>query len=121
MKIGSTSMYTRQYTKYIRRGAVRMEATSSNPILDPVAFTNANGKGVVVVLSTTLNGYNFTISGLPAGTYGISYTLYNQILGQGSLYDRKLPDVTISSGQLLPVASSAVQLFGKGAITIYQK
>jgi len=63
-----------QYFRYIRAGARRIGATSSNETeLDPVAFVNPDGSHTVVVLAR--NAGKVTIVGLPAGEYGVSWAL----------------------------------------------
>ena len=90
--MGSRTKFLRQYFKYIRSGAVRMETTTNNNDFDPLAFMNTNSKYVVVVKAN--RGGSFAIRGLPARTYGITYTTPSQ-------YDVHAADVTISSGQAL--------------------
>jgi len=97
----------RQYYRHIRPGAVRIEATTTDATLDPVAFVSANGRTVVVVAAGSAG--NFTVNGLPAGTYGISYTT-------DAAFDINLPEVVISAGQLLTATIPAA-----GAITVYAK
>jgi hypothetical protein len=97
----------RQYTKYVRPGAQRIDATSQNSALAPLAFINANG-GYVVVVKASASG-SFSISGLPAGTYGIFYTT-------ASDYNVNRPDTTISAGQTL-----STSIPDDGVITIYRK
>lgn len=97
----------RQYFKYVRKGAVRVDANSSDGKFDPVAFINANGKYVVVVKSS--GGGNFSVSGLPAGTYGISHTT-------GSTYGVDHASASIGSGQAL-----TTNIPVGGVITIYGK
>jgi hypothetical protein len=99
--------FIRQYTKFVRPGAQRIDASSVNGAFDPLAFINADGRYVVVVKSE--NGGSFSVSGLPAGTYGIFYTTNAQ-------YDVNLPDVIITSGQSLSSSIPAA-----GVITIYRK
>ncbi|CAG0945472.1 hypothetical protein ANRL1_02368 [Anaerolineae bacterium] len=105
--MGSRTKLLRQYFKFIRAGAVRINATTTNTSFDPVAFINANGKYVVVVKTTTDGA--ITIAGLPAGTYGIKYTT-------GSQYDINLNDKVISAGQ-----SVSTSIPAPGVITIYAK
>jgi hypothetical protein len=105
--ISSRMKILRQYFKYIRRGAVRIGATSNNAALDPVAFINTNGKYVVVVKTTTAGGFN--VVGLPAGTYGIKYATSTR-------YDFDLPDVTIGAGGVV-----TTNIPDAGAITIYRR
>jgi hypothetical protein len=97
----------RQYTKYVRPGAQRVDATSQNSAFAPLAFINANG-GYVVVVKASASG-SFSISGLPAGTYGIFYTT-------ASDYNVNLSNTTISAGQTL-----STSIPDEGVITIYKK
>lgn len=63
-----------QYFHYIRAGARRIGADSSNETeLDPVAFINSDGSYTVVVLAR--NAGRITVKGLPAGDYGVSWAL----------------------------------------------
>lgn len=105
--MGSRTKLLRQYFKFVRRGAVRIEASSSDGDFDPLGFINTNGKYVVVVKAS--NGGSFSIGGLPAGTYGIKYTT-------SSDYDVDRPDAVISSGQSLTAS-----IPDSGVITIYAK
>lgn len=61
-----------QYFRYIRSGAVRVAATSSDAAFDPVGFVNPDGTFVVVVKAT--RGGAFALQGLAAGTYEVTYT-----------------------------------------------
>ena len=97
----------RQYTKHVRPGAQRIEATSQNGAFAPLAFINTDG-GYVVVVKADGTG-SFSVGGLPAGTYGIFYAT-------GSRFDVNLPNVTISSGQALSTSMPEV-----GVITIYRR
>jgi hypothetical protein len=66
--------YTRQYTAYIRAGALRIDAPSTDPgVFDPLAFINPDGS-YVVVIKTRQKG-EAAIHGLPAGEYEISYAV----------------------------------------------
>ncbi|MBK9314439.1 MAG: hypothetical protein IPM55_09385 [Acidobacteria bacterium] len=105
--LGQRTRYLRQYFKYVRRGAMRIEATADNNNYKPVAFVNADCSQVVVIKADT--GGSFSIQGLPAGTYGIKYSTESQI-------DINAPDATISAGQLLNTS-----IPGFGVITIYGK
>jgi hypothetical protein len=99
--------YLRQYFKYVRSGAVRIDATASANGLDPVAFINPDGRYVVVVKAA--EGAQFSIKGLPAGVYGIKYTTANR-------YDVDLPDVNLSVSGPLTTALPAA-----GVLTVYAK
>ena len=105
--MGSRTKYFRQYFKFVRPGAQRIDAVTGNTNIDPLAFINTNGKYVVVVKSIAATSFN--VQGLPAGTYGIKYTI-------GGQYDTNLPDATIASGQLV-----TTNIPGSGVITIYGK
>lgn len=105
--MGSRTKFLRQYFRFIRSGAQRIEAVSGNSNFDPVAFINTNGKFVVVVKAAA-NG-SFNIQGLPAGTYGIKYTTNSQ-------YNIDLTDVSIAGGQTLTTGIPAA-----GVITVYAK
>ena len=103
------SKFTRQYYKYVRAGAQRIDATTGNSNFDPLTFVNNNGTYVVVVKAST--GGSFSISNLPAGTYGIFYTTSAQ-------YDVNLADVTLSTGATLNTsipASGIITIYGKSA------
>ena len=97
----------RQYYRHIRPGAVRIEATTTDAALDPIAFVSANGRTVVVVAAGSAG--SFTVNGLPTGTYGISYTTDTE-------FDINLKDAVVSAGQALTAAIPAA-----GAITVYAK
>ena len=99
----------RQYTKYVRPGAQRIEATG-NANFSPVAFVNANGAYVVVVKSDT--GGSFSVSGLPAGVYGIFSTERGGTVQQTTNWS----NVTLIAGQTL-----STNIPSAGVITIYRK
>lgn len=107
ISIGSRSKFLRQYFRYVRTGAQRIEAVTGNPNFDPVAFINSNGRYAVVVKA--LSGGAFGIQGLPAGTYGLKYTT-------GSEYGVDLPDVVVVPGQTLTASIPTA-----GVITIYAR
>jgi O-glycosyl hydrolase len=102
---GSRTKFLRQYFKFIRPGAVRIQATTSNKAMDPVAFINTDATYVVVVKASGAG--SFAIDGLPAATYGIKYTTQAQ-------YDVDLAAVTIAAGRPLQASIPAA-----GVITVY--
>jgi hypothetical protein len=107
VNIGSRTKLLRQYFKFIRAGAQRIDASSANGSFDPVAFINPDGKYVVVVKAS--GGGSFSVAGLPSGRYGIKYTT-------GSQYDVDLADVTLGSGGVLNAsipASGVMTMYGK--------
>lgn len=105
--LNDKTKFYRQYFKFIRGGAVRIEATSNSGNFDPVAFINTDSKFVVVVKAET--GGDIAINGLPEGTYGIKYTTSAQ-------YNIDLLDQQINAGQTLNTNIPAA-----GVITIYAK
>jgi hypothetical protein len=96
--MGHQARYFRQYAKFVRRGATRIDATSDDASFDPVAFSNKGGGQVVVVRA--LAAGVLSIRGLPPATYGIKYTT-----GDGTTapkaYNVDHPDAVIASGQAL--------------------
>jgi hypothetical protein len=111
--LATRSQFLRQYYKWVRQGAVRIEATSGRASLDPLAFVNRNGAYTVVVKAARAE--TFTIGGLPAGRYGIVYTT-----GPDDhtplKYNQALPDVNLAAGQALPAS-----IPDKGIVTIFGK
>ncbi len=105
--IGGATKFLRQYYKFVRPGALRIEAASQQPAFDPVAFINTDGDYAVVVKCTS--GGPFSIGGLPAGTYGLKYTT-------AGAYDVDLPDQTIYAGQTVTTAMPQA-----GVLTAYSK
>jgi hypothetical protein len=107
VQMGSRTKFLRQYFKFIRAGAQRIEATTSNTNFDPVAFINKDGKYVTVVKASAAG--TFTINSLAPGSYGIKYTTASQ-------YNIDYPDQNIVAGQSLTTNIPAA-----GVITIYAK
>jgi hypothetical protein len=105
--------YLQHFYAYIRRDAVRVEATSTQPALEPLAFINANGKPAIVIKA--LASTSFSVSGLPEGRYGSVYTIgpSDSAITRAHVDG---PDVSIGPGQTLPAA-----IPGRGLVTIYQK
>ncbi len=96
----------RQVFAYVRAGAVRIGATSGTAAtLLPMAFRNTNGKQVVVVRARA--GASFSVRGLAAGRYGITY-------GTPGEWNVNLSDQTIGSGGTIQAAIPR-----DGVITIY--
>jgi hypothetical protein len=103
--LGRRAKYLRQFFRYVRFHAVRVGATSTDPDFAAVAFRNTDGKFVVVVRAP--NDIPFLVSGLPAGTYGVTYA-------SGGQAGVNPPDVTIAAG-----ASVTVTVPGGGVATIF--
>ena len=106
IRMGSRTRFLAQYFRYVRRGAVRVEASSQDSQLDPLAFVNADGRFVVVIKARA--GRQFTISGLPPGSYAISYTTDDEYGAEGARQ-------TIISGEDVVAAT----IPGSGVLTVY--
>lgn len=107
------TMYNRQYFKFVRAGALRIEASSSDEQFSPVAFINPDGTWLVVVKAST--GGDLVFEGLPEGTYGVKYTTGDD--QQAPIeYDVDLEDITIFEGEPLETGIPA-----QGLITVYGK
>jgi hypothetical protein len=107
VNMGSRTKFLRQYFKFIRKGATRIEASTDDNDFDPLAFINTDGSYVVVVKAS--QGGAFAVRGLPAGSYGIKYTTNSQ-------YNIDYDDITINSGQDIDTSIPA-----SGVLTIYGK
>jgi len=105
--LSDKTKFLRQYYKFVRPGAVRIEAASQLAAFDPLAFINTDGDYAVVVKCTAAG--EFSLGGLPAGTYGLKYTT-------AGAFDVDLPDQTIHWGQA--VAAAIPQA---GVLTVYGK
>ena len=105
----------RQYFKWVRMNAVRIATTTANAAgLRSVAFTNTDGKTVVVLdacsdsseVGETIDGPDnptdcalttkVALSGLPAATYGVNHST-------STTYDVDGTDVVLGAGQVLTV------------------
>ncbi len=107
VRMGQRTPFLRQYFRYIRPGAVRIEAGTNNAAFDPVAFINSDGKYVVVINASSQG--TASISGLPAGRYGITYATAQEPNGT-------LADVIVGPGQPLLASvprAGVVTVFGK--------
>lgn len=115
VSLGERTKYLRQYMKFIRPGAVRKGVTNSNSNYVGTPFVNPNGKYVVPIWCKAAGSYpqTITVSGLPAGTYGIKYTT-----GDGTsaptAYDQNLTNQTITAGQ-----NVSFSMPGQGVVTVY--
>lgn len=106
VQVNRKTRLLRQVYRFVRRGAVRVDATSSSGTLHPVAFINEDGGPVVVIRATGAS--SFVINGLAAGTYGINYSTATE-------FNVNLDDQTIASGETLTASIPAA-----GALTVYQ-
>lgn len=99
--------YFRQYMRYVRPGAVRIDAASSTGNVESMAFINADGN--YIVIAKTYANQSITVNGLPAGTYGISYTT------SGSYHAKKADKTVTANGSL------STSIPGAGVLTIFGK
>lgn len=107
LQMSSRTPALTQYFKFVRAGAVRIDAASNRADKKAVAFRNTNGTHVVIVQSQ--RGGTISVAGVPSGVYGIRYTTAEEIA-------RELAAVSLGPGQML-----TARLPAKGVITFYQK
>jgi hypothetical protein len=104
--------WLRHVFKYVRRNAVRKGASSDNGSFTALAFQNANGS-VATIIRNTASG-SVTVSGLPAGTYGINYSYGSSTSSAPSTYDSSFSSQTITGGQDVTFTMS-----GAGIASVY--
>ena len=93
----------RQFMKYVRPGAVRIDATSSHAAIQAFAFERA-GTRVAVLVNSTGQAIDLTVQGLVPGRYGASHAV-------GSVYTEVgVQDIGTSMAVTVP---------GGGILTIY--
>ena len=95
---GSRTRFLRQVFKTAQLGAIRIGATSDSRAARPVAFRNPNG-GVGLAVRTA-RAANVSVTGLPAGRYGISSATEERERDS-------LPDVVIPLGGAVNASISA--------------
>ncbi len=113
--IAKQTKILRQYFKFIRPGAVRIEASADVNKSNPVAFKNPDGREVVVIQSKSAD--TIIIEGLQAGEYGIKYTLGNYDMRNTAIkeYDIDLDNQFLTENQSLKFFMP-----DKGVVTVYQ-
>lgn len=95
----------RQVLHYVRPGAVRIEATSDDTAIHPLAFQH-NGK-MIIVLRNTGGARSVTVENLTSGTYGLC-----QSVGGGT-YQELGPQSVDGAGTL------NVNVPGNSVLTVY--
>lgn len=103
----TNTKFNRQYFKFVRQGAVRVDALSDTATVHPIAFVNEDGGHIVVVNADS--GGAIEIAGLPAGTYGRKYTTSVE-------YDVDLTDVVIADGESVDATIPQA-----GVLTVYTR
>ena len=103
-KVGRRTPALAQFFNYVRPGATRVEATSDDPELVPVAFRRPDG-GFVTVISST-GPARADLTGLPPGSYAITFA--------GA--DGQRREASIASVQ--PNKALAITVPAAGALTI---
>ena len=82
--MGSRTPFLRQYFKYVRRGATRINSLSSDRSLDPLAFVNEDGKQVIVIKAEGRTA--FSVEGLAPGSYEVSYATPRESNGRAGVF-----------------------------------
>jgi len=101
----STAWYVRQYSRFIRPGAVRVKMESPDKAIMPVAFLSPKNKPVVVVINTDCKPRPVNLTNLPPGKYSVSVV--------PSRTPEKLQTTTVRRERLL-----SIDLPGKSVVTI---
>ena len=107
LMLNDKTKFTRQYYRFVRPGAIRIQSVSKENVFDPLAFINKDGSYVIVVKCDA--GGDFSMGGLAPGIYGIKYTTSSQ-------YNVELPDQKISAGLAV-----VVEIPATGVLTVYGK
>ncbi len=105
--MGSRAKFLQQYFKYIRAGAQRIGASSTDQNIDPAAFINSDGSYTVVLKME--RGGSIAVNNLPSGIYNVSYTTESE-------YAKELPEINVSAS-----SSLTATMPNKGVMTIYHK
>lgn len=102
--VGHRTPALAQFFNYVRPGATRVEATSNDPELVPVAFRRPDGRFVTVISSS--GAARADLTGLPRGNYAITFAGAD---GQ----QREASVASLQGDTALPVALPAA-----GALTV---
>jgi hypothetical protein len=106
--------FVRQFSRHIRPGDVRVEATSDDSRVKPVAFVRPDGRATVVLTNTSTSSIDVTVAGIPDGDYDRSQT-YGSSLSSSHLGE-DLPAVTAGGGSV-----SGLQMPGESVVTLVQR
>jgi hypothetical protein len=105
VSLSNQGRYLAQYFRYVRIGAQRIGAASSDPAFAPVAFINTDGSEAVVIRAN--KGGMLKIEGLASGRYHASYTTEAET-------NRALPLPELTTGATLNAVIPAA-----GVLTIH--
>ncbi len=105
VRVAPDTRLNRQYFRYVRFGATRVGAASTDPDnTRPSAFVNRDGSFVVV--TDTVQSVELTFRGIPAGRYLVSYALES---------DETTAPREVASGAN---GELSVQMPGRGVVTV---
>ncbi len=107
--LSSTAWHIRQFSRYVRPGAVRVALTGGSDTVKGVAFVRE--RPVLVLLNVSASARTAEIDGLPPGRYGGCFTSVPQ-----RAYGNDLPGMTVPEGGKL-----AVELAPESVTTITSK
>jgi hypothetical protein len=113
IQMGRRTAGFRQVFRYVDAGAVRVGASSNFGAVTPVVFRNPNGGIVVVQQATT--AATWSVVGLPAGSYQITYS--GEPAGP---CPNSCPQVTLNSQTITSGGSVSVSVPGAGVLTLFQ-
>jgi hypothetical protein len=102
-----TSLELSQVFRHVRRGAVRIEATSNRSDKSVVAFVNPEGDQAVVVRAKRAGGV-LTVRGLAPGRYRLRFVGNDRVVSE-------LPAIDARSGEL------STTIPGAGSLAVYGK
>ncbi len=89
--LSSTAWHIRQFSRFVRPGAVRVALTGGSDAVKGVAFVRE--RPVVILLNTSASAKTAQIDGLPEGRYVRCFTSVSQ-----RAYGKDLPGVTVPEG-----------------------
>jgi hypothetical protein len=87
----STAWHIRQFSRYVRPGAVRVALTGGSGEVKGVAFVRE--RPVLILLNTSASAKTAEVEGLPQGRYGGGFTSVSQ-----RAYGKELPGMTVPEG-----------------------
>jgi hypothetical protein len=107
LTFANRARYLSQYFAYVRNHAIRIGASSTRDTLKPTAYITPQSRYVVVM--NTAGSLTMDVAGLPAGTYGVTYTTAAETRAPAQ-------DVTVSAGDVFTVS-----IPGGGVITVFEQ